>query len=139
VVGHYVVVYEYQIARQRIEEDPAELQDLVSLIVERLLGEVSSGTIDMVYGTITASLGKDYAWPGNVRELEQAARRILLTQSYQGDYGSIRPDLRSRLQEGITNGMLSADALLSGYCALLYQRLAYVQKNSGFDKLGKNK
>jgi DNA-binding NtrC family response regulator len=133
------------------------LQDLVSLIVERLLGEVSSGTIDMVYGTITASLGKDYAWPGNVRELEQAARRILLTQSYQGDYGSIRPDLRSRLQEGITNGMLSADALLSGYCALLYQRLgvyeevarrtgldrrtvkAYVQKNSGFDKLGKNK
>jgi len=65
--------------RQRIEETPAELEDLISLIVGRLMGETPSGTMERVRSTITSTLGRDYGWPGNVRELEQAIRRMLLT------------------------------------------------------------
>ncbi len=108
--------------RQRIEEEPAELQDLISLIVKRLTGESAPGTIAMIRSALTASPGVGYIWPGNVRELEQAVRRVLLTRQYQPDRAAIAPDLCSMLQEGIIGGTLDADALLSGYCKLLYQR-----------------
>jgi len=123
--------------RQRIEETPAELEDLISLIVKRLMGESSSGAIETVRNAITSSLGSDYAWPGNVRELEQAVRRILLTGSYQGDHETIAPDLCASLQKGIAEGAIAADALLSGYCALLYQRLGVyeeVARRTGLDR-----
>jgi transcriptional regulator with PAS, ATPase and Fis domain len=123
--------------RQRIEETPAELDDLISLILKRLMGETPSGTIEMVRNAITSSLGRDYAWPGNVRELEQAIRRVLLTGNYQGDHKTIAQDLCSRLQDGIANGALDADVLLSGYCALLYKRLGVyeeVARITGLDR-----
>jgi DNA-binding NtrC family response regulator len=123
--------------RQRIEETPAELDDLISLIVKRLMGKVPSGTVEMVHGAITSSLGSDYAWPGNVRELEQAIRRILLTGNYQGDHKNVSPDLCSRLQNGLSDGSLDADALLAGYCALLYRRLGVyeeVARKTGLDR-----
>jgi DNA-binding NtrC family response regulator len=122
---------------QRIAEAPGELEDLISLIVRRLMGEVSHETIGMVHSTITESLGKDYAWPGNVRELEQAIRRILLTRAYQGDHRAIAPDLSHELQAGIADGSLDADSLLSGYCALLHQRLGIyeeVARRTGLDR-----
>jgi hypothetical protein len=58
-----------------------------------------------------------------VRELAQAVRRILLKGTYEGDSGTLAPDLCSKLQEGIAAGTLEADALVSGYCRLLYGRL----------------
>jgi DNA-binding NtrC family response regulator len=109
--------------RQRIAEEPAELEDLISLIVQRLTGAPSPETIGMVRGALLSSLGINYAWPGNVRELEQAVRRILLTRRYPGDLKIVAPDLSGRLQAGIADGTLDADALLSGYCELLYRRL----------------
>jgi len=108
--------------QQRIREDPAELDDLVSLIVRRISGESSSDILDTVRRAIASSPGKDYAWPGNVRELEQAVRRILLTGSYQGDMRMLAPDLQSQLHTGIDEGSLDAETLLSGYCELLYKR-----------------
>lgn len=109
--------------RQRIAEEPAELEDLIALTVRRLTGESAPGTVSMVRRALLASLGTDYAWPGNVRELEQAVRRVLLTRQYQCDWTADAPDLCGKLQAGIAEGKLDADALLSGYCRLLYQRL----------------
>jgi DNA-binding NtrC family response regulator len=108
--------------RQRIQEDPRELDDLIVLIVTRLTGESSEEMVRAVRKSIDSSLGNNYAWPGNVRELEQAVRRILLTRHYEGDRKAIAPDLRARLQAGIEDGLLDADALLAGYCALLHER-----------------
>jgi transcriptional regulator with AAA-type ATPase domain len=108
---------------QRLAEEPGEMEDLVALIVTRLTGEPSPETAQMVGGLLASSLGPDYGWPGNVRELEQAVRRILLTRYYQGDRKPVAPDLCGKLQSGIADGLLDADALLSGYCRLLYQRL----------------
>jgi len=108
--------------RQRIQEDPAEMDDLLYLIVRRISGNDSSEILSIVRRGIAVSPGKDYDWPGNVRELEQAVRRILLTGSYRGDEHAANPDLQSRLQAGIKSGSLDAETLLSGYCRLLYER-----------------
>ena len=121
--------------RQRISEEPAEMLDLISLIVQRLTGEASPQTIEMVRGALNASLGANYAWPGNVRELEQAVRRILLTRQYQGDHKTVAQDLCARLQAGIADGGLDADALLSGYCRLLHQRFGTYEEVARRSKL----
>lgn len=104
--------------RQRIAEEPAELDDLIALIVSRLTGENSPE----ITGLVRAKLDTTYAWPGNVRELEQAVRRVLLTQKYEGDHRAVSPDLASGLMAGIQAGQLDADGLLAGYCTLLYER-----------------
>lgn len=106
--------------RQRIREEPAELDDLIALIVERLTGSATPAIVAMIR---TALPGK-YAWPGNVRELEQAVRRVLLTHEYAGDHRAVAPDLAGRLNAGILDGSLDADELLAGYCKLLHERHA---------------
>ncbi|MCG3150437.1 MAG: Anaerobic nitric oxide reductase transcription regulator NorR [Verrucomicrobiae bacterium] len=99
--------------RQRIAEDSSELDDLIALITTRLTGQPVP---------IALGLPAHYAWPGNVRELEQAIRRVLLTQRYTGDQRAVAPDVAGRLQAGVADGSLDADALLAGYCRLLYER-----------------
>jgi DNA-binding NtrC family response regulator len=108
--------------RQRVAEDPSELDNLIAHLVLRLTGEPSRDTADLVHAVIDKLPGRNYPWPGNVRELEQAVRRILLTRHYEGDHKAVAPDLQSQLRDGIERGSLDADALLSGYCRLLYER-----------------
>jgi DNA-binding NtrC family response regulator len=108
--------------RQRIQENPAEMDELLSLIVYRISGEASPEILNKVRRSIAVSPGTDYAWPGNVRELEQAVRRILLTGAYPGDRRIPASDLQSRLHAGIETGSIDAETLLGGYCELLHQR-----------------
>ncbi len=108
--------------RQRIQEDPGELEELLAHLLARMTGEISGDALEMVRNVIEASLGKNYAWPGNVRELEQAVRQILVTRRYEGDHKAVAPDLRSQLFSGIESGDWDADRVLSAYCTLLYER-----------------
>ncbi|HXI84063.1 MAG TPA: sigma 54-interacting transcriptional regulator [Verrucomicrobiae bacterium] len=108
--------------RQRIAEDTQELDDLVAHLVQRITGQASTEAVNMVQTALDSELGRNYPWPGNVRELEQAVRRILLTRHYAGDHKAIAPDLRSQLVAGVEHGTLDTDAILSGYCQLLYER-----------------
>ncbi len=108
--------------RQRLQESPKELNLLLEHIVTRLTGEKSPELVDMTQERLLARVGLHYAWPGNVRELEQAVRRILLTQNYNGDYSGSGRDLGNELASAMDRGALKADELLAGYCALLYQR-----------------
>jgi len=107
--------------RERIQQDPRELDELITLIVRRLLGKVSSEIRGMVRQVIDERLGRQYPWPGNVRELEQCIRRVLLNRSYTGETRSGASDLLSILTDGIRNGTLEAQKLLSGYCYLQYR------------------
>jgi len=95
--------------RQRIAEEPGELDDLVALITTRLAGQSLPVKLGLPAG---------YAWPGNVRELEQAVRRVLLTREYAGDQRPPEPDWLGKLQAG----KLDADAVLAGYCHMLHGR-----------------
>ncbi len=108
--------------RQRLAEDPAELDQLIRKVIFRLIGQPSEELSDTVREAIDRDLGSDYPWPGNVRELEQCARRVLLTRHYSGDRRETRQDLTSQLIEGVVNGTLDARSLMACYCRLLYER-----------------
>ena len=108
--------------RTRLQEDPGELDDMLGIIVQRILGEPSLEFIEIVRQVIARDLGRDYPWPGNVRELEQCVRRILMTQSYKGDRRSTPSTRLSRITEAISTGACEAEALIADYCQLLYER-----------------
>jgi len=108
--------------RQRLREDPAELEQLLEHTLRRIVGGPTSAMLERVRSALERAVGKDYTWPGNVRELEQAVRRILLTGRYQGPAPAPAGDEKSQLLAGIQNETLDADGLLAGYCRLLYAR-----------------
>ncbi|MDZ7830509.1 MAG: sigma 54-interacting transcriptional regulator [Desulfobacterales bacterium] len=123
--------------RLRIQEEPRELDLLLSTTIERLIGKPSPELVSMVRDVIDRELGIDYPWPGNVRELAQCARRILLKGVYTGESGSGEPELDRRLISGIENGSIDAASLISGYCYLLYQRhqtFEEVARRTGLDR-----
>jgi len=108
--------------RQRIQEDPGELDDLLAHTLERILGQPSPKLVEMVQDIISKQLGRSYAWPGNVRELEQCVRRILLKREYEGDERVVGSGPEARIRRALKNGDMNARELLSAYCCLLYQR-----------------
>jgi transcriptional regulator with AAA-type ATPase domain len=129
-------VIEVPTLRQRIAESPAELEQLVRLLVARIAGAEAPELVASVLETLAASLPRDYAWPGNVRELEQAVRRILLTGRYAGDAADAAPSDADLLARHLAAGKLTADELLGRYCAQLYRQLgsyAEVAKRVGLD------
>jgi transcriptional regulator with GAF, ATPase, and Fis domain len=123
--------------RQRIAEDPSELDRLLDITIERLIGRTSSKLIAGIRQIIDASLGTDYLWPGNVRELEQCVRRIFLKGSYAGDDTAADLDLAQTLISGLDQGNIDSYQLTSGYCYLLYQRhqtFEEVARRTGLDR-----
>jgi transcriptional regulator with PAS, ATPase and Fis domain len=114
--------------RQRLQECPGELEDMVEHLVARTTGERAPELVALVMEVLETDLGSNYAWPGNVRELEQAVRRILVTRSYKGDFQAVATDLRGQMVVGIDQGLLDADALLSAYCTLLYERHSTIEE-----------
>ena len=110
--------------RQRLKEDPKEMDALLELLVERTLGGHSSEWVALVRDVLYRDLGEGYAWPGNVREMEQAVRRIVLSRECHVHlYARPSPDdLSGQIQLGINKGDLTAKELLSTYCAILYKQ-----------------
>jgi DNA-binding NtrC family response regulator len=109
--------------RQRLRESPAELAELVELLVGRTAGASGGELPAWVLDALERDVPRDYAWPGNVRELEQAVRRILLTGAYRPDTQTEEMDGEERLLARLRQGNLTADELLSAYGAMLYKRL----------------
>jgi DNA-binding NtrC family response regulator len=109
--------------QQRIAEDPVELDELINLVVGRILGQTAPWVAATIRRAIERALPADYRWPGNVRELEQAVRRILLTGSYRGDEAAADPGELDALLQSVEAGAIDARELLSCYCRMLYQRL----------------
>jgi transcriptional regulator with AAA-type ATPase domain len=129
-------VIEMPTLRQRIAESPAELEQLVALLVERITGVQSKELSQAILESFEKHLPPGYAWPGNVRELEQAVRRVLLTGRYAGDLPAAPADEEESLLERLRSGELTAEGLLARYCAMLYRRLgtyAEVAKRTGLD------
>ena len=116
--------------RQRLDEDPVEMDALLGLLVKRTLGEHSSEWVDRIREILHRDLGKYYTWPGNVREMEQAVRRIMLSREYRGQI-YLKPaqdSLAEELQLGINDGTLTARQALSCYCALLYKKYNNIEE-----------
>lgn len=113
--------------RERLADDPGEMEDLVGVIVSRILGGPDAGLVGVILGRLRHGPGQDYAWPGNFRELEQAVRRILLAGDYVAGAAPGAGSRADRLSAGIASGSLTADALMAEYCALLHERLGSYQ------------
>ncbi len=123
--------------RERISQDPSELDDLLNFTVQRMTGTSSGEFVHRVRRVINNQLGNHYHWPGNVRELEQCVRRVLLRQSYEGEKKKGPSGLKEELIDGIKRGGLTVPNLVTGYCALLYQQLGNygaVARKTGLDR-----
>jgi len=108
--------------RQRIKEDPQAIDELLSSIVSKIIGEPSKDICLMVKKVIDDQLGSHYLWPGNVRELGHCVRRVLINNEYAGDNRIISKGQDEWLIENIRNGGIDAQTLLTGYCHMLYLR-----------------
>jgi transcriptional regulator with GAF, ATPase, and Fis domain len=123
--------------RQRLVEDPAELELLLRHLVLRLAGEPVPEIVERVRAVFERDLAHGYAWPGNVRELEQAVRHVLLDGRYPGDAGAVSGSWQERLTRGIEQGAIEAAALVRGYCAMLHERhgtYEEVARRTGLDR-----
>ncbi len=107
--------------RQRIAENPEELDTLLDHTLLRMTGMPSPELRDFVGSAIRKNVPADYAWPGNVRELEQAVRRVLLTGRYSAETAAHGDDLRTNIVRGIHGHAYEADGLLADYCTFLYR------------------
>jgi transcriptional regulator with AAA-type ATPase domain len=108
--------------RQRVQEEPRELENLIGSILRKMVGEAAAPHARLVREALVRDLGGNYPWPGNVRELEQAVRRIIITRHYRGDTAAAPSGHLEQLMADIDSGTMDAQALLADYCALLYRR-----------------
>jgi sigma-54 specific flagellar transcriptional regulator A len=123
--------------RQRIEESPSELEELVSLLIARMTGAQNATLTDKILTALHRDLSPEYPWPGNVRELEQAVRRILLTGRYNGDLAPVAGGAEEDLVQHLRAGTIGAEEMLGRYCALLYERHGTyedVARRTGLDR-----
>jgi transcriptional regulator of acetoin/glycerol metabolism len=116
-------VIEVPTLRQRIAESPAELEQLVTLLVAGVAGGEAAQLAARVLEALERDLPRGYPWPGNVRELEQAVRRVLLTGSYAAQSAGGTLSEEGALVEKLRAGRLGADELLARYCGMLHRRL----------------
>lgn len=124
--------------RQRIQEEPRELEALIGSILKRMIGVEAASHARLVRDALNRDLGLHYAWPGNVRELEQAVRRIIISRHYRGDtVSSVSTEPTERLLAGIEAGNMDAQQLMAEYCGLLYRRFGTyedVARTTGLDR-----
>ena len=122
---------------QRIREDPGELDDLLQVAIERIVGGPSQELAARIKKQIQRSPGIDYPWPGNVRELEQCVRRILMKRVYTPLSRRSATDLETRLKTGMEKQTLDAKSLMGGYCLMLHRRhqtIEAVARITGLDR-----
>ena len=108
--------------RRRLDEREDELDLLVGEIVARLAGGPDGRLAERILAALRRDLPPGYAWPGNVRELEQAARSVLLTGHYQGDFGAASADEDAETRRCLDGGMSLAE-LERWYSRRLLDRL----------------
>ncbi len=121
--------------RERLQESPAELDQLVDLLVARMTGHANQTLCTQVREVLNRSLPSDYPWPGNVRELEQAIRRIMIHGRYEPPPANQRPGTTWLAQAEA--GQLNASELLADYCLMLHRRFGTyeeVASRTGLDR-----
>lgn len=122
---------------RRIHENPNELEDLLRIVVERIVGEPSVELVAWIKERIYHAPGIDYPWPGNVRELEQCVRRLLLKRTYTPLPEPSPPGLTTSLLAGMQQQALDAKTLVGGYCLMLHRQhktIEAVARITGLDR-----
>jgi hypothetical protein len=121
--------------RQRLREDPGELERLAAHILAATVGKRGQELTDGIVTTLRRNVGKNYRWPGNVRELEQAVRRVLLTGAYQPRRPDAADPGRPAWLAEAQAGRLDADGVIAGYCRQLHTELGSYEAVAGRTRL----
>lgn len=121
--------------KQRLDENPDEIYELVDVIVARIIGNNTSGIAQGIVETLSKNIPSSYEWPGNVRELEQAIRCILITGNYSGNLPRAETDACKDIQIKMEHGEFSAKDLLAEYCGYLYSRYGTYEKVAEITRL----
>lgn len=122
--------------KQRIAENPEELNELIAHTVRWIAGDELKGLCRHIRDVIDKRLGPEYPWPGNVRELAQCVRSVIVKHDY-------RPEGIDRIQPGrdladrIAEGTLTAEDLLHEYCGMLFEKFGTYEeaaRRSGLER-----
>ncbi len=123
--------------RERLQEDPGELDRLTEFLLNRIVGHSSGGLMDRVRSALGRDLPADYRWRGNVRELEQGIRRILLNQEYRPAQESPDSEEMDACLGRMAEGAVSIAELTEQYCRNLHGRFGTYQevaRRTGLDR-----
>jgi hypothetical protein len=109
--------------RERLAESPGELDTLVRLLAERLVGpEEAASLAREASAWIRAHLPADYGWPGNVRELGHCVSNVMIHRDYRPASALEPRDVRGALADSFLAGDLTADEVLRRYCTVVLAR-----------------
>ncbi len=113
--------------RQRLDERPDDLTDLVEHLFERMLGHKDSSLINLILDTLQREIPFNYSWPGNVRELAQLIRRIIIKKTCK------LPEIHTSappVSNNIFSEELTVSDLTAQYCRQLYDKYQSYQEVS---------
>jgi DNA-binding NtrC family response regulator len=100
-------------------DSPSVLRELVVYMARKIAGAEGDELGDEVITWIEEHLEPDYAWPGNYRELEQCVKNVLIRREYRPSR-SADGNVADDFARDIRGGKLTAEELLSHYCAIVY-------------------
>lgn len=105
---------------EQLASSPRVMRELVVYMAIRVAGPEAEELVPEIMVWIGQNL-RDYHWPGNYRELEQCVRNMLIRRNYRPSLPPGRNALEQCMEE-FRQGRLTADALLSQYCTIVYSR-----------------
>jgi len=101
----------------QLADSPHVLRELVIYMARRVAGPESEELAGEVVRWIERNLETGYPWPGNYRELEQCVKNVLIRR----DYRPARTVAADDFEVALRNGLLTAEEMLSRYCANVYR------------------
>jgi DNA-binding NtrC family response regulator len=113
---------------EQLADSPQVLRELVVYMTRRVMGSEAEELAAEVADWIETNLGAEYPWPGNYRELEQCCRNVLIRQDYRPQRSSQNP--LEEIAQDLQAGRLTAEALLSRYCTLVYSRTSSYEETA---------
>lgn len=129
--GRFRSDFYYRLCADRVEtpalieilrQAPGELANMVELLCRRIAGASAWERLSREVQRWIEKRLPEHSWPGNFRELEQCVRSILIRGEYHPPETGTRQE-DDRWLEGVRNLSLSADVLLSGYCARVWKQV----------------
>jgi hypothetical protein len=97
------------------------LQELVVYLSRKVAGPEAEELTREVMAWIDENLEPDYPWPGNYRELEQCIKNVLIRRDYRPSRAGAE-DPVDQFAQDFRTGRLTAEQLLSRYCAAVYRQ-----------------
>lgn len=108
--------------REQVAGNIDELGHLVTVLIQRILGDAERTSFEEVMQGIERSVGYDYLWPGNIRELEQCVRNLLIHGHYLPATARPSSGALDSLIERMQNAEVSLDQIARAYSRWVYQR-----------------